>query len=226
MLIVKNNYDKIFQKISKEYDKNLIKFGNSPKSVGQLNIRTLEKRLSILTKVGDLKNSKILDFGCGIGYLYSYLKKKLKFKGEYVGYDISNEMINFANKKYKNVRFENKDILSSKINERFDYVIINGTFNNKINQNFNWIKKTLKILFKKTDKAIAFNNITSYVDYFDKKLYYAKPEKIFSFCKSELSPLVLLRHDYQIKDKTLPYEFTTYVYKTGIKNRKSLSKIR
>ena len=62
-------------------------------------------------------------------------------------------MINFANKKYKNVRFENKDILSSKINERFDYVIINGTFNIKINQNFNWIKKTLKILFKKTDKA-------------------------------------------------------------------------
>ena len=61
MPIVKNNYDKIFQKISKEYDKNLIKFGNSPKSVGQLNIRTLEKRLSILTKVGDLKNSKILN---------------------------------------------------------------------------------------------------------------------------------------------------------------------
>ena len=168
----------------------------------------------------------MLDFGCGIGYLYSYLKKKIKFNGEYVGYDISNEMINFANKKYKNVRFENKDILLDKINERFDYVIINGTFNNKINQNLDWIKKTLKILFKKTNKAIAFNNITSYVDYFDKKLYYAQPEKIFNFCKSELSPLVSLRHDYQIKDKKLPYEFTTYIYKTGIKTRKSLIKIK
>ena len=221
----KNNYDQIFKKISGEYDKNFFKFGNSPKSVGQLNIDTLEKRLSILTQVGDLKSSKILDFGCGFGYLYSYLKKKIKFNGEYVGYDISNEMINFANKKYKNVRFENKNILRSKIKERFDYVIINGTFNNQINQNFDWIKKTLKILFKKTDKAIAFNNITSYVDYFDNRLFYAQPEKIFNFCKSELSPLVTLRHDYQIKDKKLPYEFTTYVYKTQIKNRKSLIKI-
>jgi len=224
MSVEKNDYDKIFQKISMEYDKNFAKYGNSPKSVGQLDIRTLEKRLSILTEVGVLKNSKVLDFGCGIGYLYSYLKKKIKFNGEYVGYDISNEMINFANKKYKNVRFENKNVLSERINERFDYVIINGTFNNKINQNLNWIKKTLKILFKKTDKAIAFNNITSYVDYFDKKLYYAQPEKIFNFCKSELSPLVSLRHDYQIKDKKLPYEFTTYVYKTAIKTRKSLIK--
>lgn len=224
--MVKNNFDKIFQKISSEYDKNLIKYGNSPKSVGQLNIRTLEKRLSILTEVGDLKNSKILDFGCGIGYLYSYLKRKIKFKGEYVGYDISNEMINFAKKNYKKVRFEKKNILSDKFNERFDYILINGTFNNQVNQNFSWIKKTLKILFKKTDKAIAFNNITSYVDYFDKKLYYAEPEKIFSFCKSELSPFVSLRHDYQIKEHKLPYEFTTYVYKTGIKNRKSLSKLK
>ena len=226
MPVVKNDYDKIFRKISTVYDESLTKYGDSPKSVGQLDIQTLERRLLILTQVGDLKNSKVLDFGCGIGYLYSYLKKKIKFNGEYVGYDISNEMINFANKKYKNVRFENKDILSERINERFDYVIINGTFNNKINQNLNWIKKTLKILFKKTDKAIAFNNITSYVDYFDKKLYYAQPEKIFNFCKSELSSLVSLRHDYQIKDKKLPYEFTTYVYKTNIKNRKSLSKIK
>ena len=224
MPVVKNDYDKIFRKISTVYDESLTKYGDSPKSVGQLDIQTLERRLLILTQVGDLKNSKVLDFGCGIGYLYSYLKKKIKFNGEYVGYDISNEMINFANKKYKNVRFENKNVLSERINERFDYVIINGTFNNKINQNLNWIKKTLKILFKKTDKAIAFNNITSYVDYFDKKLYYAQPEKIFNFCKSELSPLVSLRHDYQIKDKKLPYEFTTYVYKTAIKTRKSLIK--
>lgn len=222
---VKNNYDKVFQKIIKEYDENLIKYGNSPKSVGLLNLHTLEKRLSILAEVGNLKNSKILDFGCGIGYLYSYLKKK-NFKGEYVGYDISNEMINFARKKFKGVRFENKDIFKSKINERFDYVIINTTFNININKNLNWIKKTLKVLFKKTDKAIAFNNMTSYVDYFDKKLYYVQPEKIFKFCKLELSPLVSLRHDYQIKDKKLPYEFTTYVYKTGIKTKKSLIKIK
>ena len=57
---VKNSYAKIFSKISKEYDKNLDKYGNSPKSVGQLDVKTLEKRLSILAEVGELKNAKIL----------------------------------------------------------------------------------------------------------------------------------------------------------------------
>ena len=220
--MVKDNFNKVFKKISKYYDKRLIKYRNSPRSVGQININTLEKRLSILFEVGNLKNSKILDFGCGTGYLYSYLKKKIKFNGEYVGYDISNEMIDFAKKKYKKARFENKNIFKDKINERFDYVLINGTFNYRFKKNFSWIKKTLKILFKKTDKAIAFNNITSYVDYKDELLYYAKPEKIFNYCKSELTPMDLLRLDYQIKKNKLPYEFTTYIYKTKIKTRKLL----
>ena len=84
----------------------------------------------------------------------------------------------------------------------------------------NWLKKTLITLFKKTNKAIAFNNLSSYVDYKDKILYYERPEKIFKFCKSKLSPLVTIRHDYQIKTKKMPYEFTTYIYKTKIPVRK------
>ena len=56
-------------------------------------------------------------------------------------------MINFAKKKYKKARFENKNIFKDKINERFDYVLINGTFNYRFQKNFSWIKKTLKILF-------------------------------------------------------------------------------
>ena len=48
-------------------------------------------------------------------------------------------MINLA-KKYKKAKFEKKDIFKSRINENFDYVIINGTFNYKFNNNLNWIK--------------------------------------------------------------------------------------
>ncbi len=216
----KKNFEKIFSKISNYYDKRILKYKGSTKSVGQKNIKTLEKRLSILLDVGDLKKSKILDFGCGTGYLYEYLKKKINFKGEYVGYDISNEMVNFAKKKYKKARFEKKDIFKDKITEKFDYVIINGTFNYKFDNNFKWIEKTLITLLKKTNKGIAFNNLSSYVDYKDKILYYEIPEKIFNFCKTKLSPLVTIRHDYQIKNNKVPYEFTTYIYKTKIRVRR------
>ncbi len=216
----KNNFEKIFNEISNYYDERIIKYKDTPKSVGQKNIETLEKRLSILLEVGDLRRSKILDFGCGTGFLYEFLKKKINFRGKYVGYDISSEMINLAKKKYKKAKFEKKDIFKSRINENFDYVIINGTFNYKFKYNLNWIKKTLITLFKKTNKAIAFNNLSSYVDYKDKILYYESPEKIFKFCKSKLSPFVTIRHDYQVKKRKMPYEFTTYIYKTKIPVRK------
>ena len=41
--MVKDSFDKVFKKISKYYDKRLIKYRNSPRSVGQRNISTLEK---------------------------------------------------------------------------------------------------------------------------------------------------------------------------------------
>ena len=60
-------------------------------------------------------------------------------------------MINLAKKKYKKAKFE-KNIFKSRINENFDYVIINGTFNYKFKYNLNWIKKTLIIFLKKRTK--------------------------------------------------------------------------
>ena len=76
----KNNFEKIFKEIATYYDKRIIKYKDSTKSVTK-NTKTLEKRLSILSQVGNLKNSKILDFGCGTGYLYEFLKKNINFKG-------------------------------------------------------------------------------------------------------------------------------------------------
>ena len=48
---------------------------------------------------------------------------------------------------------------------------------------------------------MAFNNLSYYVDYYDKGLYYVKPEKIFELCKKNISLKVKIRHDYQIKKK-------------------------
>jgi hypothetical protein len=39
---------------------------------------------------------------------------------------------------------------------------------------------------------------------------------VFAFCKQELSPRVTLRHDYHVKDGVIPFEFTTYVYRSDL----------
>ena len=140
----KDNFDKIFNKISKYYDERILKYDDSPKSVGQKNIKTLE-RLSILLEVGDLK---IQNIGFWLWHRLSLrILKKINYQGVYVGYDISSEMIKLARKKYKTARFENKDIFHNRINEKFDYVLINGTFNYKFNNNFKLDKKNINNSF-------------------------------------------------------------------------------
>ena len=95
----------------------------------------------------------------------------------------------------------------------YDYIFVSGTFNNKLNDNWNFMKKILKKLFFMTKKTLIFNNLSTYVDYYDNGLFYIEPEKVFKFCKMNLSEFVEIRHDYQIKEKVIPFEFTTYVYK-------------
>ena len=75
------------------------------------------------------------------------------------------------------------------------------------------MKKILLALFAKTKKKLVFNNLSTYVDYKEKKLYYADPLKTFDFCKKKLSHNVSINHSYFIKKKTIPYEFTTIVSK-------------
>lgn len=58
-------------------------------------------------------------------------------------------------------------------------------------------------LNKIADKGIAFNLLTSYVDYKDDNLFYADPGEYIDFCKKELSNKVNLYHDYDLYEWTL-----------------------
>ena len=77
-------------------------------------------------------------------------------------------------------------------------------------------RRLLRTLLARTEKALAFNNLSAYVDFFEPHLYYVAPEQVFRFCKEQLSPRVITRHDYEVRPGVLPYEFTTYVYASPI----------
>ncbi len=207
LLKLKIHYNNLFQKFKESY-----------KTAQQSSRETQEKRIRILIENFKLnEKDKILDFGCGTAYLYKYLVKKKRFKGHYTGIDISDKIIEYNQikfKKNKKVNFINLDILNKKAHlNNYDYVFISGTFNNKINNNWLWMRTCLKEIFRSTKKVLVFNNLSHYVDYKDKNLFYIKPEKVFSFCKKNLSNYVILRNEYQIKKGIIPFEFTTYVFK-------------
>ena len=189
--------------ISDYYSKKLKQFQDSHLAVDWKSKRVQYERLSILSKIIDNeKNFTITDYGSGTGELINFFKKK-KFK-KYYGYDISSEMINFCKKKFKNKKnsfFFN----SSKIMYKTDFVISSGIFNVKLNTDINrWERKIFKTIdhfnnFSK--KGFSFNLLTSYSNpnLKKKKLYYAKPEKIFNYCKKNYNKVFLIQ-DFELYD--------------------------
>jgi SAM-dependent methyltransferase len=187
------------------YNRSLKKYGDRAEAVhwrGQTQLL----RFRALTQIAKLKSSSVLDIGCGKGDLYGYLKKN-GFKGRYEGWDINKNLISLARNKYPDGIFKISDITERNGKIKVDYILISGMFNNRISNNDRFIKETLKKVWKGAGKGLSFNLISDYVNYKEKELYYASPEKIFKYCKENLSRYVVIRHDY------MRFDFTVYVYR-------------
>jgi len=155
----------------------------------------------------------ILDFGCGYGYGHSWLKERYS-AFNYIGYDISQEMINQAKAiqgSEKNVRFTTCLDLNK---DKFDYVISSGVFNVKLDASEEvWTKylmESIATLNEVSVKGFAFNLLSLYSDPLLRKshLFYGDPLSLFDHCKKNISRKVSLIHDYDL------YEFTILVNKT------------
>jgi len=68
------------------------------------------------------ENSKLLEIGCGTGYLLNAMNPSYG-----MGIDISSEMIAIANQKYPHLHFSVQDAEYLELNETFDYIIISDT---------------------------------------------------------------------------------------------------
>lgn len=194
--------------------------GDDPRSAQQTDRATQERRMEILAGVADLRQAKIFDFGCGTGHLLTFLKSHCQYTGEYVGCDLTEDILAIARRCHPQAKFLRRDVLEEGLGEEVDYALVSGTFNNAISDNWEFLTQALTKLYAGVRQGLAFNLLSAYVDYFDQGLYYADPGEVFRFCKENLSTRVTLRHDYQIKAGVLPYEFTIYVYRDDIPCRK------
>ena len=167
--------------------------------------------MRILAEVDDVREASVLDFGCGTGHLLRVLERDFRFSGRYVGYDLSEEMLALARSHNPRGCFEHRDIFAEGVGEDFDFIFISGVFNNFIEDNMGFLRAALRTLFPHARRALAFNALSDYVDYMDSSLFYADPEEVFRFCKEELSASVTLRHDYQVRPESFPFEFTVYL---------------
>lgn len=203
--------DGLLEKVNYYYTQKLKEFGNTPMGVDWNNAASQNLRFKQLIKIIDKDNFSILDYGCGYGALYDYLKlSELHFT--YVGYDITLKMIEAAIKDkdgQKNAFFTAEELLLNKC----DYVTASGIFNVRLDVGDSewqdYISRTLNKMNQFAVKGFSFNMLPSYSDEEHKKkyLYYADSLWVIDLCKRLFSDKVIILKDYSL------YEFTILVTK-------------
>lgn len=151
---------------------------------------------------------RVDDYGCGYGAFFSFLAQQGRAV-DYLGLDISAEMIALAQQRHGAERF----VVGSRSPRQADYAVASGIFNVRLETPVAaWekhVEDTLDALHAHTTRGFAFNCLTSYSDPEKRRsdLYYGDPCRYFDLCKRRYAKDVSLLHDYGL------YEFTVLVKK-------------
>jgi SAM-dependent methyltransferase len=204
--------------INNRYNERLKKHGVSIDALASGKEERRQERFQNLFDIGIKANDYILDLGCGFGDFYFFLEKKLgKGNFRYKGIDINPILINEAKKRLPGVDFLVCDITEDKLLDRFDFILSTSCFNLKLQHqnNYDFTEKILRTSYEMSNKGVAIDFMSSYVDFKIDYAFYYEPEKIFTICK-KITKRVMLRHDYPM------YEFLMYLYPdfTGWANKK------
>lgn len=197
------------------YQERLRAHGPSSQAVQYADRSSHFARFAVLAEV-DTQMTSVLDVGCGLGDFCHYMRARGSFV-RYHGVDIVPEFVALANDAFAAdpaASASELDAESDTLPTGFDYVILSGVFNNAMEDNWSFIRNTLRRMWAAANKGIAFNAMSSYVDYRDDGLFYIDPMQVFAFCKTELGGHPILRHDYSVREGGFPFEFAVYLYKS------------
>ncbi len=188
------------------YDRTLQMFGDRPEALRWTAKGQFLHYECLFNIDENINGKKILDYGCGKGDFYQFLKDK-NISVNYTGYDINERLISLAAQKYPECRFRVFDIEKSELDEDFDYIFLCGVFNLKLEYIDKTIKNVLRKLFIHCGIALGFNALSDYDPQKSYELHYVSPKEMLEFAIKNLSPFVSLVHD------RIPYDFTMFVRK-------------
>lgn len=204
-----------YKKISNHYKRCLQEHGDGHLGHDWPNQKDLLKRYNIMFESFQNKNNiSVLDLGCGTGMFLEFLNSKnliQKNNISYEGSDISEDHINIALNKFGENKFYKIDVMTETLPKNYDFIIMNGIFTVKIDLNYDSMKQFfetfIKNIWPKVNQGIAFNVMSSHVDYERDDLFHLPHDVLADFITKSLSRNYIIRNDYGL------YEYTVYVYK-------------
>ena len=170
------------------YSSRFRKYGPSPSSVLWLNDQRQLKRFEVIANsiaTADFTSlDTIVDFGCGYGAFLEFLyKQKQLTPAHYYGLDLSVEMIEFCQSKFKSKRVS--FFKKSQLDFDVSFSIISGAFNRSATYDVsmweNYVFSNLSKIWGCTKKAMIFN-----FQYTNLDVSKISEDKIYYICFSRL----------------------------------------
>lgn len=193
--------------VAKLYEDSLRQHGAVPMGVGWRDIDSHRVRFRKLAGVirENREPISVNDLGCGYGAFFEYLKESGVSLKHFRGYDVSEEMLTEARRRVKGANLE--FVKGSRLDRPADYCFASGIFNVRLKtREEEWrqhILDTLDNMYEMAHMGIAFNLLTSYVDWREDHLFYGDPAFFFDYCKRRYSKYVALLHDYPLWEWTI-----------------------
>lgn len=207
LLKMKNRFDAI----EDEYRRAFEEHGFSPSSVltpkgrSHLRYRVLDSLVH--------EDVSILDYGCGLGFLYEYLAR-MGVRFEYTGVDFVPEFIEDCRKRHDQENAKFKLISPSQpLEGSYDIVFASGVFNLASHESSNDSRKyasdRIRELFLLCDNVFVCDFLSAFVDFEQEGAQHFSFDEIASLSVKNLSRRFYIRHDL------LPYEFTLVAFRDG-----------
>ena len=169
------------------------KHGVSAKGVHWNSKKSQYIRFEILTSfLKDIKNSSIIDIGCGFGEYLNFLDSKNLEPNIYLGIDCEDFLIKIAKERFPKNIFLKCDFLKQEI-PNADYLICSGSFNILTSKD---LIKGIKNCFEASSKGFVFNFLTE-----KESIHRLEFTEVLDFCKT-LTPKVSIRNNYLDNDLT------------------------
>jgi SAM-dependent methyltransferase len=172
--------------------------------------RHLERYQVVTDILSALPGASILDYGCGLGFLLSHLRKTdLYF--EYHGVDLNKAFIESCKQRFGIDSNFSLVGPNQTLSDKFDVIYASGVFNIQVGDNahksLEYARKRIEQLFVLARKVLIVDFLSPDVDYIQcgaQHISYSTVLKWFVPMQTRRSQL---RHDY------LPYEYALVMFK-------------
>jgi len=177
-------------------------------------------RFKQLTNITSFFAHTLLDVGCGLGALHTFLIED-QLDAKYTGIDINPQFIKEAQKQHPSATFKHADIFDPNFYEEYDYILASGIFNQRVPKQMKYIEKGIQKMVQLCRYGVAFNILSSSTPKHMRQsptFHYYSPSKVLDICL-KYSPYVVLKQHY------LPNDMTFYIYKEPIEQLSTIPSI-